>query len=101
MALIDSRLLPLIDLLAGAGADWLAFELMDYIRAGRPAEDPPEVLAQSRMQVREGRGEGPLEPPEIVATSATSPIVGDEQILWAARYVADRLDMSRTDSMAF
>ena len=49
MAILEARLLPLIETLAEAGADWLAFEVVDGIRAGRVAEEHLE-MSSSMMQ---------------------------------------------------
>lgn len=91
MAKLDPRLLDLLDTLVAARLDWLVFELMDGIRSGRRMAEPPAVLAEVRRSVRsDGR------PAEREASASLDqgsvPIQGDEQIEWAASYVADRLD---------
>jgi hypothetical protein len=94
MAVIDARLLPLIETLAGAGADWLAFELFDGIHLGRTPEDSDEETHRARLAVREFRKEEHLPEEPDLRTTAATPIVGDEQIDWAAAYVVDRISDS-------
>jgi hypothetical protein len=94
MAVIDRRLLPLIELLSASGADWLAFEILDGIRAGRPAEDSDEELSDARRAVSAFRQEGvPLAEREH-GQAFVDPIVGDDQIDFSANYVFDRLSDS-------
>ncbi|WP_454888021.1 hypothetical protein [Sphingomonas oryzagri] len=99
MSRLDPRLAPLITTLADAGADWLAFELMDGIRRGREREEIEDVLAFTRDQVRQGeivkRGK------EFSAeTVPAESIPMDEQIEWAALFVANRLDAALADMSA-
>jgi hypothetical protein len=97
MAILDPRLLALIETLAAEGADWLAFELVDGIQRGRESEEPEEALASARERVRFGEG-GPREPLRLV--NPTTPILGDDQIGWAATYVSQRLDSALNDLAA-
>ncbi len=92
MAILDARLLPLIETLAASGADWLAFELTDGIRSGRIVEESAEALEQARTMVREGSfGRTPI-PEEFHGDSQViEPIAGDDQIDWADRYIRARL----------
>lgn len=90
MAIIDPRLLELIETLVAARLDWLAFELIEGVRAGRPLEESEEALAAARESIRgnaqpKARGE-----PQTIAVEA-KPIPPDEQIEWAAAYVEERL----------
>lgn len=94
MAILDPRLLPLIETLAAAGADWLAFELIDGIRRGRESEESEEALAGARARVRRGE-HGRREP--ILSVTPTVPILGDDQIVWAATRVSERLDSALDD----
>jgi hypothetical protein len=96
MAILDARLLPLIEALTTANADWLAFEIVDELRLGQVPEETREDLQRTRNAVRsvkrstrrsEERAWLPL--PEL--PSAPVPILGDEQIDWAANYVAKRM----------
>jgi hypothetical protein len=94
MAVIDPRLLPLIEALAASGADWLAFELFDGLHVGQVPVDSDDDLNRTRLAVREFRNDERLpEEPDSQKPTAT-PIVGDEQIEWAAKYVADRISDS-------
>jgi len=90
MATIDPRLLPLIETLMVSGADWLAFEILDGIRSGRPAEDSEEEAKKARLAVRSFRQRKapPLE--SKVRETFVEPLVGDAQIEFAAAYVIDR-----------
>lgn len=91
MAKLDPRLLELIDTLVAARLDWLAFELVDGIRAGRQTSEPSEVLKEVRGSVRTSERPQEKETPDQ-AYQPAMPIEGDEQIEWAASYVAGRLD---------
>jgi len=91
MAVLDPRLIPLIETLTSLGADWLAFELIDGVRRGREFEETPSSLAISRQQIREGDAPKPIEE-ESLPTSEPLPILGDDQIEWAVTYVIERLD---------
>jgi hypothetical protein len=93
MAVIDRRLLPLIEVLAESGADWLAFELFDGLRVGRAPEDSDEELSRARL-IRKFIKDERLPEEEKVSAQAAVPIVGDEQIAWAANYVTDRISDS-------
>lgn len=91
MAILDPRLLELIETLVAARLDWLAFELIEGVRAGRPPEESEEALAVARESIRgnaqpKSRGE-----PQAISKEA-KPIPPDEQIEWAAAYVEERLD---------
>jgi hypothetical protein len=91
MAILDSRLIPLTETLAAADADWLAFELLDGLRQGRVLEETHDELRKTQIAVRSARrptrsSEEPSSPPP-----AAEPIVGDDQIEWAAAYVSSRL----------
>ena len=91
MAVLDPRLLDLIDSLVKARLDWLAFELIDGIQIGRPASESENVLAAAREEVRsnkqpQARGES------TAVTAESQPIAGDDQIEWAATFVGERLD---------
>jgi len=91
MARLDSRLLPLIETLAAADADWLAFEILDGLQQGRVAEETHDDLHSTQIAVRKAeratrRSEEPALPPP-----AAEPIVADEQIEWAADYIAKRM----------
>jgi hypothetical protein len=94
MAVIDRRLLPLIEVLAESGADWLAFELFDGLRVGRAPEDSDEELSRARLAIRKFIRDERLPEEEKVGYQAAVPIVGDEQIAWAANYVTDRISES-------
>lgn len=94
MAILDPRLLTLLETLAGAGADWLAFEIVDGVRRGREPWEPEEQLRAAREKVRSQQLSDRL-PADIPLVA--KPILGDDQIVWAANYVAARLDGALAD----
>lgn len=90
MAKLDERLFPLLQTLVGANVDWLVFELINGIGAGIVVEETAEDLASARLLARQDRE--PRRPAERKAISVQCrELEGDEQIVWAARYVAERL----------
>lgn len=91
MATIDPRLLPLIETLIAVDADWLALEILDGLRLGIVAEETPEHLLATQLAVREAKRQERRSEERAVPSPVGKPIVGNEQIDWAARYVADRL----------
>lgn len=99
MAILDPRVIPLIETLAAAGIDWLAFELIEGIRRGREAEETSEALSMSREQARQQGAPWAKGEPQAGGPEA-HPILGDAQIEWAARYISDRLDASLAELLA-
>ncbi|MDK1377226.1 hypothetical protein QN222_22360 [Sinorhizobium sp. 6-70] len=78
----------MFDTLRGSQLDWLVFELIDGIRAGRAPIEPPENLMGARSDARTGaRRELPFSPPP-----EPMPIEGDDQVEWAVAYVCDRME---------
>ncbi|TPK87017.1 hypothetical protein FJ936_06620 [Mesorhizobium sp. B2-4-13] len=91
MAQLDPRLLGLIETLVQKRLDWLAFELVEAIQAGRAKEEPETALAAARVSIRsDAQPKAQGEPQTVIAI--VQPIEGDAQIEWAATYVAERLD---------
>ena len=91
MATLNPRLLPLIETLIGVGADWLAIEVIETLNRGRWPEESEEVLAATRAQVRAGVTQ--KREVELAHWAIEPlPIPADEQIHWAAVFVAERLD---------
>jgi hypothetical protein len=88
---IDPRLLALIETLSASGADWLAFEILESIRAGRPAEDSEEEIQRARSAVRSFRRREASPLAREVSETWFKPIAGDEQLEFAATYVIDRV----------
>lgn len=91
MAILNSRVLELIETLVAARLDWLAFELIEGIRLGRTAEEFEEALAAARQSIRndaqpKARGE-----PQVLLAKP-EPIPAGEQVEWAAAYVEERLE---------
>ena len=91
MAILDSRLLPFIEMLAELNMDWLAFELVDGVQRGKePIEDD---AALRRARDRAQRASDAEEVTEWFGSPgrAAIPILGDDQLEWSARYVYERL----------
>jgi membrane protein involved in colicin uptake len=91
MAVIDLRVLDLIGTLTAARLDWLAFELIEGIQAGRRVEASEEMLTSTRRAIADKNQPKARAEPHAVADKL-EPIAGDDQIEWAASYVAERLD---------
>lgn len=90
MAVLDPRLLDLINTLVKTRLDWLAFELAEGIQAGRPPEESEEALAAARKAVQSNEQPKVRGEPQVSASVAV-PIEGDEQVEWAVAYVGDRI----------
>ena len=89
MTILEPRLLPLLETLAANGADWLAFEIVDGVRRGREPEEPEKLLRAARENARSSQ---PVRIPSSETPKLAEPILGDDQIAWAADYVLARLD---------
>lgn len=90
MATLDTRLLPLIEVLTTANADWLAFEILDGLKQGRVAEETRDDLLRAQLAVRMAKGPTRMEE-RTMPPPAPTPILRDEQIDWAVAYVGKRL----------
>ncbi|WP_394537420.1 hypothetical protein PRJ39_14650 [Lysobacter enzymogenes] len=90
MATIDPRLFPLFETLVSAQADWLVFEIVEGVQAGVVDEEDESDLAAARRRSEREREERALDVLEDIH-SQTTPLLGDAQIKWAARYVGGRL----------
>lgn len=90
MAILDRRLIPLIEILTDLGLDWLAFEMVDGIRRGREPEETAQDLMVARKQVRDGEMKS-VESKPIESVEAEL-LLGDDQLNWAADYLAERLE---------
>jgi hypothetical protein len=91
MAVIDPRLIELIDTLVASGADWLAFEILDGIRSGTPIEESNNRDRESHHELRSWKDDRSSEPRTRIRETVMKPIYGDDQIEFAAGYVADRI----------
>ena len=91
MAIIDPRILSLVETLADRGMDWLVFELMEGIQDGRSPQESEEALAAARDRATENSGQYREALHRDVAPSETAPIVGDDQLRWAVGYIKERL----------
>lgn len=99
MAALDTRLLELIETLATARLDWLAFELVEEIQAGHSPEEPEEELAAARRSIRTNAQPRAHSGPQTVAAES-KPIPVDDQIEWAVTYVDRRLDQALEQQLA-
>jgi hypothetical protein len=91
VAILDSRVLELIETLVAARLDWLAFELVDGIRLGRSPEEPEEALAAARQSIRSNAQPKARGEPQVLLAEP-QPIPAGEQVEWAAAYVEERLE---------
>jgi hypothetical protein len=91
MATIDPRLLELVDTLVAAGADWLAFEIFDEIRSGKPGEESDNRDGEMHRGLRSWKDDKSSEPETRKGEALVKPIEGDDQIEFAASYVIDRI----------
>jgi hypothetical protein len=91
MATIDPRLIELVDTLVAAGADWLAFEILDGIRSGRPGEESGTRDREMHRSLRSWKDDKSSEPEARKGEAVVKPIEGDDQIEFAASYVVDRI----------
>ena len=96
MATINPRLIPLIETLISAGADWLAIELIEALSYGLWPEESEEVLALTRAKVRNGVEEK-REEETVHEVAASSEIPLDKQVSWAATFLLDRLNSAIAD----
>lgn len=90
MTVLNSRLLELIEILIAARLDWLAFELVNVVEAGHPAEESEEALELARHAIRRGAPVEPRSEP-VSLIERPAPIPTDAQLAWAANYVERRL----------
>lgn len=96
MAVLDPRLFPLLETLAGTGLGWLAREVVAGALAGHVPEEPRELLLLAREAVlRPRQDEWKPGYPEVEDV-LPEPFSGDEQIRWAGTHVLARL----TDAIA-
>jgi len=91
MATIDPRLIELVDTLVAAGADWLAFEILDGIRSGQPEEESDNRDRGMHRSLRSWKEDKSSEPETRKREAVAKPIEGDDQIEFAASYVLDRI----------
>jgi hypothetical protein len=91
MATIDPRLIELIDTLVAAGADWLAFEIFDGIRSGKPGEESDNRDREMHRGLRSWKDDKSSAPGTRKGEAVMKPIEGDDQIEFAASYVVDRI----------
>jgi hypothetical protein len=90
VAILDPRLLELIETLVAARLDWLAFELIEGIQTGRSPEESHEALAAARVSIRGNAQPKAHGEPQAIGLEA-KPIPPHEQVEWAAAYVEERL----------
>lgn len=91
MAVLDAKVLELVETLVKSRLDWLAFELISAIEAGRPPDEPEEALEAARRSIRSGNQPKARGEPQATVAIA-EPIPAAEQVDFAAAYVEERLD---------
>ncbi len=95
MAILDPRLIPFIEMLTELGLDWLAFELIEGVRRGQEPVETEAALALARQRVRT---RDPEKFTHIPGDSVEGePLLGDVQLEWTVRYVAERLNATLTE----
>lgn len=99
MAVLDIRLLELIETLAAARLDWLAFELIEEIQTGHLPQEPEEELAAARKSIRANAQPKARSEPQVLAAEP-KPIPVSDQVEWAAAYVDKRLDEALEQQLA-
>ncbi len=99
MAILDPRLLPLIDVLAQVGMDWLAFELVEGVRRGEEPVEDGSALRRARDRAKRTSDASEQTERFAAPTAAATPFQGDDQLEWAVRYVEERL-FAALDQMA-
>ena len=98
MAILDRRLVPLVELLTEIGMDWLAFELMEGIERGQEPIENEDALALAREQARRNRIEKVVRVPSENVVG--KPILGDKQLEWVADHVYERLEATIAQMLA-
>lgn len=89
MQSLDTRLLPLLHVLAESGYDWLAFELIGVLQAGLPSVETDEDLCVARKAAADGK-----EPPQRKEAEWAAPIEDEpirDQVAFAGEYLVQRL----------
>ena len=92
MAILDQRLIPLVEILADLGIDWLAFEMIDAVRRGHESKESEEALEMARRW-RDSYDPEKFAPPFEDGIKGMAPY-GENQVKWAARYIYGRVEAS-------
>lgn len=88
---INPHVFELAETLAAVGADWLAFEVMEAIRHGKPTDHLPNNRRAVPHEADAWEGES-LSPHERqLIDVGTEPIPALDQIEFAANYIVERL----------
>jgi len=95
MAILNPRVLPLLETLVEADADWLAFEIVEALQVGRAAEESDAHLRKTQDAVRHSERQAQVND-QVAESAAPLPIPMEEQVRWAAEYITRRL----TDAIA-
>lgn len=91
MATIDPRLIELVETQVATGADWLAFEIFDGIRSGRPEKHSDNRGGEKHRGFRSWKKDKSSVPEPRIGEAVMKPIEGDDQIEFAATYVINRI----------
>jgi hypothetical protein len=91
MAEINPGILELVETLVAAGADWLAFELLDEIRLGRPVDHDEDSPERTVGELRVWEGESLSTQEREARDLGVEPILTEEQIAFAADFIAGRI----------
>lgn len=97
MAILNQRLVPLIETLIELGIDWLAFELIDGIRRGEEPEEDERALALTRE--RAGTTHSIAMEQSPWADDGPKAYSDNGQLDWAVRYIHERLAATLNEMM--
>ena len=95
MAILNQRLVLLIETLKELGVDWLAFELIDSIRRGEEPEEDERALALTRE--RAGTAHPTAMEQSPWADAGPKAYSDNGQLDWAVRYTHERLAATLTE----
>ena len=90
MAILDQRLIPLINILFELDLGWLASELSTSIFHGQELLESEDTLAREREWIRSDHSKEFVDNPDDIVSG--EPLLGDDQLEWAARYLYERFN---------
>ena len=91
MAVLEPRLLPLIEILVELGLDWLAVELVEGLQRGEEPVDDESALALARMRAQKRIDDRKASEQYGSSSGGVTLLQGVDQLQWAAQYVDKRL----------
>ena len=85
-------------MLTELGVDWLAFELIEGVHRGKEPVETESVLELARQRARRRDAEKSIHRSE--PSAGAQPILDDDQLVWAVRYVDERLEATLREMSA-